>query len=981
MPTKTISFLLLLVCLTLGCVAASAQDCKPPAITANSQNYNIFSPEQEMILGELNYQRMAGETRYLQDEKLLAYVREIGDRLVRHLPPTGLKFQFFIIDIPDANAFNTPGGYVFLSRKLIAFTKTEDELAGVMAHELGHAAVRHAASDMSELFKKILNVTQLGDRKDIFDKFNLLIERERTKKLSRSSGHESAQQLEADRIGLFAMVAAGYDPNAFSEFFARLTEAKAKSGNWFTNIFGGSSPTDKRLRDMIKATEQLPAPCRDTRRANASQEYLNWQADVVSFRQSQVAEELPGLLWKRELTPQLKSDIWHFAITSDGKYFLAQDDFAITLVQREPLKVAFQIPITDARPASFTPDGQFVVFGTDSLRFEKWSIAEAKPVEVRELVVRRDCWEHQFSSDGKYLACVDYGLGLNVLETQTGKRVFQKKEFATLNVFELLFWIAGMANDDDSHDNAFFNLQFSPDSRYLLAARSNKFRFRIFIDSVAIDQTEALALDLSTAKQISASGDLKKATRGAFIFLSPDKILATMPMKTDEAGIFTFPQGKRIAQFSLSANDMRLTANPDYVIIKAFGSSMVSFFDLQRGELVGGFNRNNIALWKDVLVSELASGAVSISKATFDPQAKTLRVSQITTVDIPVGSMNRVYAASVSGDMQWLAVSSKTRGAIWNLNSGERKIHVRGFRGAIVAQNGTAIGDFPKLHPVNHSLVYMDATKNEVNVLREIPERGARQYGRFVLLRTSLKRLKEKEKEKEKDKARKGDKEELTSIMNDDAGETLSREVRFELRDVVNEKVVWTKDFPKEAPGYFFDDYSGRVILYWSLGSEAGKSRLKEDAALVQRSRELGNKDDDYVLEIYDAFDNKSVGTLLLETGKGSFDIESGFSEGNWLVLRDDNNRVLTYSIKDGELRHRFFGANAAMNPLGTQIVVENYPGELTVYSLETGNAEGRLRFKNGAAFTRFSLDGKKLLVLTSGQVVYAFDTARLTTK
>ena len=73
---------------------------------------------------------------------------------MRHLPPTGLKFQFFIIDIPTANAFNTPGGYVFLSRKLIAFAKTEDELAGVMAHELGHATVRHGANDISSFSKR-----------------------------------------------------------------------------------------------------------------------------------------------------------------------------------------------------------------------------------------------------------------------------------------------------------------------------------------------------------------------------------------------------------------------------------------------------------------------------------------------------------------------------------------------------------------------------------------------------------------------------------------------------------------------------------------------------------------------------------------------------------------------------------------------------------------------------------------------------------
>ena len=166
--------------------------------------------------------------------------------------------------------------------------------------------------------------------------------------------------------------------------------------------------------------------------------------------------------------------------------------------------------------------------------------------------------------------------------------------------------------------------------------------------------------------------------------------------------------------------------------------------------------------------------------------------------------------------------------------------------------------------------------------------------------------------------------------------------MRFELEDIVKKQVVWTKDFPKEAPGYFFDDFSGRMILYWSLASEEGKARVKEDPALVERSRQMGNKDDDYVIEIIDAFQNQSVGSLLLETGKGSFDIESGFSEGKWLVLRDDNNRVLVYSIMDGDLQHRFFGANAALSPKGHQIAVQNYPGELTVYDLATGNPVAR---------------------------------------
>lgn len=970
--------LIVLLCITIGPAVASAQNCNPPAITANSQIYNIFSPEQEMIFGELNYQQSAREMRFVQDEKLLAYVREIGNRLTRHLPPIGLKFQFFIIDIPSANAFNTPGGYVFLSRKLIAFTKTEDELAGVMAHELGHATVRHGAADISQLFKKILNVTTLGDRKDITEKYNLLIERERTKRVSQSENHENAQQLEADRIGLFAMVAAGYDPNSFTEFFSRLVEEKATSGNWFTNIFGRSNPEQQRIREMIKATEQLPAACRENR-ANASQQYLSWQADVVSFRQGQVAEELPGLLWKKELKPQLKSDISHFSVSHDGTNFLAQDDFAITVVQRNPLKILFQIPTTDARPATFTPDGKFVVFGTDGLRFEKWSIADAKPVEIRELVVRRDCWEHEFSPDGKYLACVDYGLDLNILETQTGKKVWEKKDFSYMSFWEYFAWVTMESRlDASSRLQTFFHLRFSPDSRYLIATRSNKFRFRFRIDVMTVDETDdaLIALDLTTLKPVTTGGDLKKATRRPFIFLSADKILGTMPSSVDDAGIFSFPQGKRLAKFPLACDEMKLTGNPNYVIIKPLAEAALGVFDVSKGQIVSGMNKADITFWNDLLIFELASGNVSVSETKYDPAEKIFRTTSLGTIDIPVGSMNRLHAANVSDNLQWLVVSSKTRGAIWDLSSGERKMFLRGVRGAIIAPNGAAIADFPKYDTVKHSLVWLEPNNRQSVQLREIPDKGARQYGRFVILRRPLRASKEEKapKEKESDKAK-------VVMLNQSDETSLNREVQFELRDAINDKLVWSKEFKKGAPQFFFDDYSGRLIFYWTLGSEEGKARLKEDPALLERARQMGNKNDDYLVEVFDAFAGKSVGALLLETGNGSFDIESGFSEGNWLVLHDNNNRVLIYSINDGGLRHRFFGANAAMNPSRNQVIVENYPGELTLYDLSTGDSQARLRFKSSAAFVRFSLDGKKLFVLTSGQVAHAFDTDRVVAK
>ena len=963
MPRTLFALVLYLCVSALYLPAAFAQDCSVPPITADQKNANIFSPEQEMVLGELTYQRLSGDLRFVKDPELLAYINKIGSNLISHLPPTGLKFQFFIIDMPEANAFDVPGGYIFISRKLIGFANSEDELAGVMAHELGHAVVRHGATDFSEMLKRVLNITQVGDRKDIAAKYNLLIERARTKKISQKS-EEDDQQLQADRVGLFAMVASGYDPGAFAAFFDRFAETKGKTGSWFSDIFGKAKPEQKRLREMIKITDQLPPQCRDKRQALATEDFLKWQAEVVSRHDAKRAENLPGLLWKKDLSPKLRSDISHLAFSPDGKYFLAQDDFNITIIRREPLEIAFQIDAPESYPASFTPDGQYIIVGTKNLRFEKWSVAEKKPVRVRELVVRRDCWEHAFSPDGNYLACLDYGLNLNVIDTQTGKKVWEKKEFYHLTVFELIFWIATELRDDERDGERFFNMEFSPDSHYLLVSRNNQFTIRITIDGLRIDEADraVLALDMATLKPMSVGGDLKKFSHGAFIFLDDHRILTSSLQKVDDAGIFSFPQGKRVANFSVPARTIQPTANPRYVLVKPLMNAMIGVFDLETAQVVAGINRRDISLWDNFMVSEAASGKITVSEYALDQSTKTLQSTVIKTLDLPVGTLDELAAAEVSDNFQWLAVSSKSRGAMWNVGSGERKVHVRGFRGAIVANDGGAIGDFPSLEPVKHNLVLIKGQSGSLDKFQELPDRGAQQYGRFLLTRESLATAK--------------------GGNNEDSGDTrsLTENVRFTIKNIFDNKVVFTRDFVKEAPKNFLDAFSGRLILYWTLGSEVGKARLKEDPALAAKAKALGNKDDDYLIEVIDCFQGKTIGTVLLETGKGSFTIQEGLSDSDWLVLTDDNNRVLAFSLADGELRYRFFGSNAAINPAKSQIVVENYPGELTFYDLVTGDSVSHLTFKEGAAFVRYSLDGGKLFVLSRDQTAYAIDVTKIST-
>lgn len=984
MLKKTLAALLL--CCAVVCATPRAQDCAPPAIVANAKAENMFTPEQEMIFGELTVQSLARDTRFVRDEKLTAYVTAIGEKLVRHLPQIGLKFHFHLIDLPEANAFNIPGGHVFISRKIVSLAVNEDELAGVIAHELGHATVRHGAIDMTAALKKVLGVNSLGDRKDVTEKYNLLIERARTRRFSTTRDHEDTQQLEADKIGVFALAAAGYDPSAFYSLFARLTESKAKGGNWFSNIFSNPLPAEKRLREMTRATEQMPAACRD-RRAEATEEFLKWQADVVSYREAGRKEELPGLVWKKELQPKLRSDVTHLAFSQDGKLLLAQDDFSVTVIEREPARVLFQIPVEDANNATFTPDGQHVVFTTENLRFEKWSVKEQKPVEMRELVLRTDCWEHNLSPDGNYLACVDMQTNVNVLDVKTGKKVWEKKEFYQLSLFELISWLASADREDDRALN-FFRINFSPDSHYVVFSRSDRYRFRFKWDAMTVAQSEntALTLDLSTFKTVDMGGDLKKLASRAYAFVDPSTVIGLPSKNINDAGLFSFPSGKRLRKFPFGARTVERTANPDYVIFKPTATVKMGVFDIKRGETVGGFDKEDGTFFGDLFAYESVNGKILLRQASYNESEKRLDLKDVANVDIPVGPVASLGAAEVSDDFGWLLLSSKTRGGLWNLSTGERKIYVRGFKGAVVANDGGAVGDFVKLGAAPHSLVFMNGKTDAVAPISELPEYGARQHGRFVLLRSSLGDSASKD---EKKRASPIDLSGSGPIVvgaagagagEESEGPNLRHEARFELKDIVNGKVIWTRDFPKDVPAYSFDEFSGRLVFFWRLGSEAGKARIKETPELKAKADALGNKADDYLVEVVDAFAQKTVGTLMLETGMGSFRVGRGISEGDWLVLRDTAGRVLVYSIATGEVRHRFFGDTAAINPSRNQIVVENFPGEVELYDLDTGERRATFRINGGAAFVRFNFAGNRLFVLSDAQTAYNFDLDKLST-
>jgi hypothetical protein len=949
------SFALLFLCFTVLLFPAYAQECRPPAIVANTGAGNMFSPEQEMVLGELVLQRIQSDYRVIKDPELQKFLDDIGRRIIKHLPETGLTFTFHIADFPEANAFNLPGGHVYISRKLIALAKNESELAGIVAHELGHAAVHHGTIDHSNVMRQLLKIISVGDRKDIIEKYNLMLENIRTKRVSQKPGHQNDQQLEADRIGLYAMVAAGYDPAALYDFFDRLTDGKGK-GNWFTDLFGSSRPSQVRLREMQAAINVMPKQCWESAKPNLD-EFLKWQVGVVMYRDTGRREELPGLLWKRDLQPKLRSDINYIAFSADGKLLLAQDEFGISVIDVGEKKVLFQVPVENAQNAMFTPDRKYLMYVTDGLRVEKWEIASQKAVEARELFVYYDCIAHALSPDGKYLACVDRALTAMIIDAKTSEKMWEKKDFYTFGDLEYRF-LTMFAGPNFYVD--FFKVEFSPDGKSALFIP----RLRDRWDATGANFT--VAVDIPSFKKLDLGGDLKKTLSGAHAFLDGERVVGMVSSDQKESGVFSYPEGKRLKQFTLGANDVKRTENPDYVVVKPLVQTKLGILDVKNGTMLAGMNKEDVTLWKNLAAFESAAGTVVIRELT---GGKALEGKDIAAIEIPIISVGVPVAASLSNSFGWMAVSAQSRGGLWNLATGERKLFVRGFRGAVVADDGGALVHFPKMGETPTSLALMNPHTREVTTVREAPNRGFSQYGRFVLTRTSLEKQKEPGKD---DKIVIAGQEYVTSLN------PLYEKVRYELRDVLTDQVVWSRDFQKFAPQYTFDRATGRMILFWGVRTESGKERLSESPEMKPKIAALGDKEGDYLVEVIDPYAKKSVGLLVVETGKGSFSLTTGRSAGDWLMLYDSADRVLVYSIKEGALKQRFFGQFALVNPVRNLIAIENYPGEVNIYDLATGDSRAKISINGDAVFLHFDLQGNKLFVLNNLQTAYTFDLNKM---
>ncbi len=186
-----------------------------------------FTIDDEKKLGKEFYQKLEESHLIYKNKSLCDYINRIGNRILAQTKKAPFDFNFYIVDSSAINAFATPGGYIYINKGLILAAKSEAELAGVIAHEVGHANARHIAS-LIEKSKK-LNVAALtavlasillggGETSGAIAAFSLAGSSSLTLKYMRE--HEE----EADRLGIQYLVGAGYDPMSMIDFLKMMKQ-------------------------------------------------------------------------------------------------------------------------------------------------------------------------------------------------------------------------------------------------------------------------------------------------------------------------------------------------------------------------------------------------------------------------------------------------------------------------------------------------------------------------------------------------------------------------------------------------------------------------------------------------------------------------------------------------------------------------------------------------------------------------------------
>jgi hypothetical protein len=220
----------------LTCLAVTALVFSPAAPpvwadrTALKPGVNVFTPEQDITLGKQNAAQAEKQLRMLNDPRVDDYLNGLGKKLAAHAPGYKYPYQYKCVNDAAVNAFALPGGYIYINRGAIEAADTEAQLAGVMAHETSHVALRHGTNQATKAQLTSVPFAILGGMVGGNSAGSLFAQLVSGFSLnSILLKYSRTDESQADIMGTQILYDTGYDPRAMAQFFEKLNaETKGK---------------------------------------------------------------------------------------------------------------------------------------------------------------------------------------------------------------------------------------------------------------------------------------------------------------------------------------------------------------------------------------------------------------------------------------------------------------------------------------------------------------------------------------------------------------------------------------------------------------------------------------------------------------------------------------------------------------------------------------------------------------------------------
>jgi len=265
--------------LTLSLILFNISGCAVNPATGK-QDLVLMSEQSEIALGRKTNKEVLRQYIVYDNPELQAYVDEVGQKLAMNSHRNNLIYRFTVLDSKDVNAFALPGGYIFITRGLMAYLNSEAELAAVLAHEIGHVTARHSVRQYSAA-----QLTGVGTAlASIFipgmnQASNQLMQVMGTAFLK---GYGRDHELEADKLGAEYVARTNYDAESMLDvirvlknqetFETQRAKSEGRESRIYHGLFSTHPDNDTRLQEIVEYASKYQ---NQTESKKGEDEYLN----------------------------------------------------------------------------------------------------------------------------------------------------------------------------------------------------------------------------------------------------------------------------------------------------------------------------------------------------------------------------------------------------------------------------------------------------------------------------------------------------------------------------------------------------------------------------------------------------------------------------------------------------------------------------------------------------------------------------------